>query len=104
MAYAVARRTGEIGIRMALGAQRPGIRWMVQREVLIISTVGLLLGYGVARLTTQFVASFLCGMKPNDPLAISAAIGLLPIAALAAGYLPAWSAPRIDPAVALRNE
>ena len=54
MAYTVARRTGEIGIRMALGAQRPKIIWMVLREVLAMTTVGLLAGYGAARLTTQF--------------------------------------------------
>jgi ABC-type antimicrobial peptide transport system permease subunit len=59
MAYAVARRTGEIGIRTALGAQTRGIIWMVLREVLAISTAGLLLGYGAARLTTRFVESFL---------------------------------------------
>jgi len=104
MAYAVARRTGEIGIRMALGAQRPGIIWMVLREVLATAAAGLLLGYGAARLTTRFLASFLFGMKPDDPLAIAAAITVLLAAALAAGYLPAWRASRIDPAAALRNE
>jgi len=104
MAYAVARRTGEIGIRMALGAQRQGIIWMVLREVLAISAVGLLLGYAAARLTTRFVEAFLFGLKPNDPQAVAAAIGILLTAALAAGYLPAWKASRIDPAVALRNE
>jgi len=104
MAYTVARRTGEIGIRMALGAQRPGIIWMVLREVLAISAAGLVLGYGAARLTTRFVESFLFGLKPNDPLAIVAAVGILLAAALAAGYLPAWRASRIDPAAALRNE
>jgi macrolide transport system ATP-binding/permease protein len=104
MAYTVARRTGEIGIRMALGAQRPGIIWMVLRDVLAIAAAGLLLGYGAARLTTRFLASFLFGMKPDDPLAIAGAITILLAAALAAGYLPAWRASRIDPATALRNE
>ena len=104
MAYTVARRTGEIGIRMALGAQRPGIIWMVLREVLAISAAGLMVGYGAARFTTHFVESFLYGLKANDPLAIAAAIAILLAAALVAGYLPAWRASRIDPAVALRNE
>ena len=104
MAYAVARRTGEIGIRMALGAQRPGIIWMVLRQVLALSAAGLLLGYVVARLTTRFIESFLFRLKPNDPLAIAGAIGILLAAALAAGYLPAWRSSRIDPAAALRNE
>jgi len=104
MAYAVAQPTGEIGIRMALGAQTWGIIWMVLREVLAISAAGLLLGYGVARLTTRFIESFLFGLRPNDPPAIAAAFGILLAAALAAGYLPAWRASRIDPAAALRNE
>ena len=104
MAYTVARRTGEIGIRMALGAQRRGIIWMVLREVLAISAAGLLVGYGAACFTTHFVESFLYGLKANDPLAIAAAVAILLAAALTAGYLPAWRASRIDPAVALRNE
>ena len=104
MAYTVARRTGEIGIRMALGAQRLGIIYMVLREVLITTAAGLLLGYGAARLTTRFVESFLFRMQPNDFLAIVTAIGVLLAAALAAGYVPAWRASRIDPASALRNE
>jgi len=104
MAYTVARRTGEIGIRMALGAQRPRIIWMVLREVLALTAGGLLVGYGAARLTTHFVESFLYGMKANDPLAVAAAIALLLAAAVAAGYAPAWRASRIDPAMALRNE
>ena len=104
MAYTVARRTGEIGIRMALGAQRPGVIWMVLREVLAIAAAGLLLGFGAARLTTRFVESFLFGLKGNDPLAIAASMAILLAAAVAAGYLPAWKASRIDPAAALRNE
>ena len=104
MAYAVARRTGEIGIRMALGAQRPKIIWMVLREVLALTAAGLLLGYGTARFTTRFVESFLYGLKANDPLAVAAAIGILLAAAITAGYAPAWKASRIDPAAALRNE
>ncbi len=104
MAYAVARRTGEIGIRMALGAQRPKIVWMVLREVLAVSAAGILVGYGASRWATRFVESFLYGTKANDPLAIVAAILILVAAALIAGYVPAWRASRIDPAVALRNE
>ena len=104
MAYTVARRTGELGLRMALGAQRPKIIWMVLREVLTLTAAGLLIGFVVARMTTKFVESFLYGMKVNDPLAIAAAIGILLASALAAGYIPAWRASRIDPAAALRNE
>ena len=104
MAYAVARRTGEIGIRMALGAQRRRIIAMVLREVFALTAAGLLIGYGAARFTTYLVESFLFGIKANDPLAVTAAIGILLAAALAAGYAPAWRASRIDPAAALRNE
>jgi ABC-type antimicrobial peptide transport system permease subunit len=104
MAYAVTRRTGEIGIRMALGAQRPKIIWMVLREVLALTGVGLLAGYVAARYTTHFVESFLYGLKANDPMALAAGMGILLAAAVAAGYAPAWRASRIDPAVALRNE
>jgi macrolide transport system ATP-binding/permease protein len=104
MAYSVTRRTGEIGIRMALGAQRRLIVWMVLREVLTTAAIGLLLGYGAARLTTRFIESFLFGLKPNDPLAIATSTFILLAAAVAAGYLPAWRASRIDPAVALREE
>ena len=104
MAYAVARRTGEIGIRMALGAQRRKIIWMVLREVLVLTAAGLVVGFAAARYATKLVESFLYGIKANDPLAVAAAIGILMAAALAAGYAPAWRASRIDPAVALRNE
>jgi predicted permease len=104
MAYAVARRTGEIGIRMALGAQRSKIIAMVLREVVVLTAAGLLIGYGAAHFTTYLLESFLYGIKPNDPFAVTAAIGILLTAALAAGYEPAWRASRIDPAAALRNE
>jgi predicted permease len=104
MAYSVARRTGEIGIRMALGAQRPKIVWMVLRQVLALTAAGLLIGYAAARFAARLVESFLYGLKPNDPFVTGAAISALFIAALAAGYVPAWRASRIDPAAALRNE
>jgi macrolide transport system ATP-binding/permease protein len=104
MAYAVARRTGEIGIRMALGAQRRKIIAMVLREVFALTAAGLLIGYGAAHFMTHLVESFLYGINANDPLAVSAAIGILLAAALAAGYGPAQRASRIDPAAALRNE
>jgi predicted permease len=104
MAYTVARRTGEIGIRMALGAQRPKIVWMVLRQVLALSATGLAIGAVAARYCARLVESFLYGLKANDPLTIGAAVAALLLAAIAAGLGPAWRASRIDPAVALRNE
>jgi predicted permease len=104
MGYTVARRTGEIGIRVALGAQRRNIIAMVLREVFVLTAAGLLIGYGAARFTTQLVASFLYGIQANDARAVAAAIGILLAAALAAGYAPAWRASRIDPATAFRSE
>lgn len=104
MAYAVARRTGEIGIRMALGATRGHVVWMVLREVVALCAFGLLIGLGSAYKTTAFVKSFLFGVGPNDPLAIGVSAAILAACALLAGYLPAFRASRIDPMVALRNE
>ncbi len=104
MAYTVARRTGEIGIRMALGAERSNILWMVMREVVVLAAAGLAIGLALALETTRFVESFLYGTKPNDPLMLSISVLILALAGLAAGYAPAWRASQIDPMTALRNE
>jgi macrolide transport system ATP-binding/permease protein len=97
MAYTVARRTSEIGVRMALGAERRGIVWMVLREVLVLAAVGLAIGLTVAWQTAHFVASSLFGMKPNDPVALALSVVVLTLAAVVAGYAPARRASRIDP-------
>ena len=104
VSYNVARRTGEIGIRMALGAQRGGVVRMVLREVLVLAVAGLAIGLGLALGTSKFVASFLYGMKANDLLALAGAVVILLGAAILAGYAPARRASRIDPMAALRNE
>ena len=104
MSYSVARRTNEIGIRMALGAKRTRLIWMVMREVLLMAAVGLGIGLPVAFGTSKFVESFLFEMKSNDPLALWLSGGVLLAAALAAGYGPAWRASRVDPWIALRDE
>ena len=104
MAYSVARRTNEIGIRMALGAQRGKLLWMVLREVSGMALAGLAIGLAAALVTTKFVQSFLFQMKPNDPAALVAASAILLAAALAAGYAPARRASKIDPWIALRDE
>ena len=104
MSYTVARRTGEIGIRMALGAPRRGVVWMVMRQVAIMGAIGLAAGLPAAWAASRLVESFLYGIKADDPWSIAAAIVTMAIAALAAGYAPARRASRIDPVVALRSE
>ncbi len=104
ISYSVSRRTGEIGIRLALGAQRGPVVWMVLREVWILLAVGLMISVPVALTTSKFLQSFLFGMKPNDPLALGLAIVILILAALLAGGLPARRAAQIDPMTALRHE
>jgi macrolide transport system ATP-binding/permease protein len=104
MSYKVALRTGEIGIRMALGAQPGGVIWMVLREVLVLGALGLAIGLPLAFVTSKLVASFLFGIQPNDPLAVAIAVVILLASALAAGYGPARRASQIDPMNALRHE
>ena len=104
MAYNVARRTSEIGIRMALGARRGRLVWMVLREVLMLAGIGIAASVPGALAASKLVESFLFGMRPNDPWALAAAVATLLVAALVAGYLPARKASWIDPMVALRHE
>jgi predicted lysophospholipase L1 biosynthesis ABC-type transport system permease subunit len=104
MSYTVARRTGEIGIRMALGARRKNVIGMVLRQVVGMAIAGLAIGVPVVYASSHLVKSFLYGIRPNDPLAVSTAVGILLAAAIAAGYAPARRASRIDPMVALRSE
>jgi len=104
MSYNVARRTGEIGIRMALGAPRGQVVWMVLGEVFALAAAGLAISVPTALAGSKLVASFLFGMKPNDPVALTMAIVTLLSAAVVAGYLPARNAARIDPMAALRHE
>jgi macrolide transport system ATP-binding/permease protein len=104
MAYAVARRTGEIGIRMALGAERRRIVWMVVREVVVLAGFGVVIGFAAFYEGMQFVKSMLFGLQPSDPAVLGVSVGILLACAALAGYLPARRASRIDPIVALRHE
>ena len=104
MAYAVARRTREIGVRMALGAVPGDVLWLVMREVLTLVGAGLLLGLVGAVALSRFVASQLYGVTSNDPTTILVAVVTLSLAAVVAGYVPAWRATRVNPVVALRYE
>ena len=104
MAYNVARRTNEIGIRMALGAARPRLLRMVHGEALLLCAGGLAAGIPLAFAGSRLVESFLFRMQARDPLTLSLAPALLLAAALAASYGPAWRASHIDPWSALRDE
>jgi len=100
----VARRTGEIGIRIALGAQRGPVLWMILREVLLLAGAGLAISLPLVLGTSKFLQSFLFQMKPNDPRAMIAAVAILLVTALLAGAVPARRAAYIDPMTALRHE
>jgi len=104
MSYNIARRTGEVGIRMALGAQRRTVVWMVLREVLVLAGGGLAFGIPSALGTSKFVASLLYQVKPNDPGVLAPAVGIILGASVVAGYIPAYRASRIDPMNAVRHE
>jgi predicted permease len=104
MSYNVARQVGEIGIRMALGAQRGAVVWMVLRRALLLAAVGLAISVPAALIASQLVKSFLFETQPNDPRTLTLAGVVLLSAAILAGYAPARRASRIDPLAALRNE
>jgi predicted permease len=104
MAYAVARRTSEIGLRLALGARRRAVIGMMLRDVCVLSFIGLAIGMSAALAATRLIASLLFQTKPNDPAALAGAAAILLLSALAAGYGPAWRASRVDPLTALRHE
>ncbi len=104
MSYNVARQVGEIGIRMALGAQRGAVVWMVLRRVLLLAAVGLAVSVPAALVASRLVKSFLFETQPNDPRTLALAGVVLLAAAILAGYAPARRASRIDPLAALRSE
>jgi predicted permease len=104
MSYVVSRRTNEIGIRMALGAERSDVRWLVMREIVVLVGVGIAIGVPVTLAGGRFVTSMLFGLKPSDPFSLIAAVLLLLCVAVLAGSLPARRASRVEPMVALRCE
>ena len=103
-AYSVVRRTREIGIRMALGAQHAQVQWMVLRESLFLAALGIAVGLAAALAATRVLASMLFGLAATDPLTIAGASLVMTAVAALAGYVPARRVAKVDPMVALRDE
>jgi len=104
MSYVVSRRTNEIGVRMALGAEPLHVLWLVMRESLQLVTVGMAIGVPVALASQRLVASMLFGLRPNDPVTLIGGVVALLLVAAVAGYVPARRASQIDPMISLRYE
>jgi len=104
MSYNVSRRTNEIGIRMALGAQRGNVLGLVMKESMLLVAIGIVAGLAIALGSARLVTTLLFGLAARDPLSIAAAIGVMTVVSALAGYLPARRASKVDPMVALRYE
>jgi predicted permease len=104
MSYNVSRRTREIGIRMAMGAQSKEVLGMVLRESMLLVAVGVTIGLATALAAGRLVESQLFGLEPTDPATVGLAVTVMLLVAAAAGYLPARRAARVDPMIALRYE
>jgi len=104
MSYTVARRTSELGIRLALGSTRSRVLWVVLRESLIVIGAGILVGACLSFAGTRLVSSMLYGLSPHDPLTLAAAAVLLLLVSVGSSLLPVWRAAHVDPTEALRAE
>jgi ABC-type antimicrobial peptide transport system permease subunit len=104
IAYMVARRRNEIGVRIALGAGRGNVIGLVLREAVVLLAAGLVLGTGFALWATRAAKALLFGLKPNDPATFVGAVALLAAVALVASYAPARRASKVEPMDALRTD
>ena len=103
-AYGTSRQTNEFGVRMALGADRRHVLWLVLGETARLGVAGVVIGLLLALAAGRFISSLLFGLTPYDPAAILVAAAAMIAVALVAGYVPALRATRIDPLLALRRE
>jgi predicted permease len=104
MSYGVAQRTRELGVRLALGAQRNQVQWLILRGTLALVLFGIVLGVPLAVAATRLIKSYLFGLTASDPLTFAIVTVALATVAVVAGYLPARRAARVDPIIALRSE
>jgi ABC-type antimicrobial peptide transport system permease subunit len=104
IAYVVGRRTKEIGVRLALGATRTNVLWMIVRETVTLVAVGAAIGLPLALICTYVLKSMLFGVEPQDPITALASLVVLLLAGVLAGYLPARRAAVLEPVSALRTE
>jgi ABC-type antimicrobial peptide transport system permease subunit len=104
LAYRVSRRTSEIGVRMALGAERRQVVWMVMRESLVLSAIGIGVGLPLAIGGSRLLKSMLFGLTPGDPLSFGVAVAGIALVTIGASLIPARRASSVNPIVALRYE
>jgi putative ABC transport system permease protein len=103
LAYAVSRQTTEIGLRLALGAERSAVLWMVLRDCLIVAGLGIAVGVGASLALGRFARTLLFQIGTADAVSLAVAISIMFVVALCAGFLPARAAARVDPATAVRG-
>jgi ABC-type antimicrobial peptide transport system permease subunit len=104
LSYSVAERTGEIGVRMALGARQSGVLWMVLRDALILTLCGLAIGLPLTLASTKLLRTLLFAVTPTDAMTFGAIAASIIAVSMIAGYIPARRAASVDPVVALRAE
>jgi ABC-type antimicrobial peptide transport system permease subunit len=104
MSYNVAQRTNEIGVRLALGAQRPNVLWIILREALLLLSAGMVLGLPLSLVAAKFVCHQLFGLKADDPLTYAGALIVVSCVVMLSAWLPAHRAAAISPVEALRCE
>jgi ABC-type antimicrobial peptide transport system permease subunit len=104
IAYSVVQRTRELGVRIALGAQRGNVLWIVLRQAVVLGAIGVGLGIIGSFFASRAMTSLIFGIAPRDPATFVSVAFLLLVVALFAAFVPAWRATRIDPTTALRAE